>query len=164
MWESFSTDHTDPWVFFCLLVWDFRPFCASVALLLDNRARRFQRSRSSLMEVASLEVANQDALPRHRRCQWHNGKTCSPRTSFTKDKNKWQAISSSIGNNYGTRIGRRALYDLKFFRMFARFTSFQISSHDAFNYADEFLWTLKCIMCIKYCEFDFTTKKNSFRK
>ncbi len=119
MWESFSTDCTDPRVFFCLLDWDFRPFCASVDLdfrpffasvhlLLDNRAPRFQRSRSSLMEVAILEVASQDALPRHPRCQWHNGKTCSPRTFFTKDKNKWQAISSSIGDNYGTRIGRRA--------------------------------------------------------
>jgi hypothetical protein len=57
------------------------------------------------MEMAILEVASQDALPRHpRTC----GKTCSPRTFFTKDKNKWQVISSSIGDNYGTRIGKRA--------------------------------------------------------
>jgi hypothetical protein len=105
MWESFSTDRTDPRVFFCLLVWDFRPFCASVDLdfrpfcasvhlLLDNRAPRFQRSRSSLMEVAS-----QDALPRHPRCQWHNGKTCSPRTFFSKDKNKF--FGKPKGNYFG---------------------------------------------------------------
>jgi hypothetical protein len=31
------------------------------------------------------------------------------------------------------------LYDLQFFRMFARFISFQISSYDAFKYGDEFL-------------------------
>jgi hypothetical protein len=110
MWESFSTDRTDPRVFFCLLVWDFRPFCASVDLdfrpfcvsvhlLLDNRAPRFQRSRSSLMEVAILEVASQDALPRHPRCQWHNGKTCSPRTFFTKDKNKF--FGKPKGNYFG---------------------------------------------------------------
>jgi hypothetical protein len=31
------------------------------------------------------------------------------------------------------------LLQLEFFRMFPRFISFQISSYDAFNYANEFL-------------------------
>jgi hypothetical protein len=31
------------------------------------------------------------------------------------------------------------LYDLEFFRMFARLIFFQIYSYDAFNYVDEFL-------------------------
>ncbi len=44
------------------------------------------------------------------------------------------------------------------------FGPFMTPSYDAFNYVDEFLWTWKCIICIKYCEFDFTTKKISFRK